>query len=61
MGGAKYGGGNFENRRYLTDGVNVMVCESAFHPRDDGRDGAPGVTCPTWRFLREGAIYVDNN
>ena len=44
VGGAKYGRGDFENRRYLTDGGNVLVCESAFHPRDGGRDGTPGVT-----------------
>ena len=55
MGGAKYGGGDLENRRYLTDGGNVLVCESVFNPRDGGRDGAPVVTRLSWRFLREGS------
>ena len=52
VGGKKYGGGDFENKRYLTDDGNILVCESTFHPEEEGRDKA-GVT---WRFLREGAI-----
>ena len=55
MGGEKYGGGDFENRRYLSDNGNILVCESTFHPREEGRDKAT----VTWRFLREGAIYGD--
>ncbi|KAL7554840.1 hypothetical protein ACHAWF_018389 [Thalassiosira exigua] len=55
VGGEKYGGGDFENRRYLTDGGNILVCESTFHPQDEGREEAR----VTWRFLREGAIYGD--
>jgi len=55
VGGRKYGGGDFENRRYLTDGGNILVCESTFHPKEEGREDA----AVTWRFLREGAIYGD--
>ena len=32
VGGEKYGGGDFENKRYLTDNGNILVCESTFHP-----------------------------
>ena len=69
VGGRKYGGGDFENRRYLTDGGNILVCESTFHPRGveegEGVGGGGGggqgqqareKACVTWRFLREGAI-----
>ncbi len=66
VGGRKYGGGDFENRRYLTDGGNILVCESTFHPRGEvGMEGGGGggqgkqareEACVTWRFLREGAI-----
>lgn len=67
VGGRKYGGGDFENRRYLTDGGNILVCESTFHPRGveegEGVGGGGGQgqqarekACVTWRFLREGAI-----
>lgn len=52
VGGKKYGGGDFENKRYLTDNGNILVCESTFHPEEEGRDDAK----VTWRFLREGAI-----
>ena len=43
MGGEKYGGGDFENKRYLTDNGNILVCESTFHPmgwEEDGREDA---------------------
>lgn len=62
-GGKKYGGGDFENKRYLTDNGNILVCESTFHPREDG--GGEGrengnekreKASVTWRFLRDGAI-----
>jgi len=56
VGGQKYGGGDFENRRYLTDEGNILVCESTFHPKEAGREDAK----VTWRFLREGAIYGDS-
>jgi len=58
VGGEKYGGGDFENKRYLTDNGNILVCESTFHPmgwEEDGREDA----FVKWRFLREGAIYGD--
>ena len=67
LGGARYGGGDFESRRSLTDGGNLLACESAFHPRTRNRPGreegprgpGPGPARVTWRFLREGAIYGD--
>jgi hypothetical protein len=56
----KYGGGDFENKRYLKDNGNILVCESTFHPRDLEGEGGQGQererACVTWRFLREGAI-----
>jgi len=33
VGGKKYGGGDFETKRFLTDNGNILVCESTFHPR----------------------------
>ena len=46
----KYGGGDFESRRYLEDGGRFLVCESTFHPREKDRKDAS----VTWRFLRNG-------
>jgi hypothetical protein len=43
----KYGGGDFESRRYL-DG-DMLVCESTFHPADASREKAS----ITWRFKRQ--------
>jgi hypothetical protein len=48
----KYGGGEFESKRYLEDGGNVLVCESTFHPADPSREKAH----VTWRFQRQGAV-----
>lgn len=45
----KYGGGDFESKRYLEDGGNSMVCESIFHPKQEGRREAR----LTWKFLRK--------
>ena len=62
VGGTRYGGGDFENKRYLSDNGNILVCESTFHPREDGNGGEKTngqereKACVTWRFLREGAI-----
>ena len=62
VGGTRYGGGDFENKRYLSDNGNILVCESTFHPREDGNreEKTNGEerekACVTWRFLREGAI-----
>lgn len=47
--------GDFENKRYLSDNGNILICESTFHPNEEGREDAT----VTWRFLREGAIYGD--
>jgi len=55
VGGKKYGGGDFENRRFLADDGNILVCESIFHPTESDREKAT----VTWRFLRDGAIYGD--
>ena len=60
----KYGGGDFENKRYLKDNGNILVCESTFHPRELEGEGGQGQirekACVTWRFLREGAIVRHN-
>ena len=60
----KYGGGDFENKRYLKDNGNMLICESTFHPRDLEGDGGHGQVrekaSVTWRFLREGAIVRQN-
>jgi hypothetical protein len=50
----KYGGGDFESRRYLEDGGRVLVCESTFHPREKDRKDAS----VTWRFLRNGEQFA---
>eukprot|EP00978_Attheya_sp_CCMP212_P014549 scaffold37100_cov52-Attheya_sp.AAC.2 len=50
-GGKKYGGGDFESLRYLEQDGDVYVCESIFHPSEEGRDSLS----LTWKFLREGA------
>jgi hypothetical protein len=46
----KYGGGDFESKRYLENNGNVFVCETKFHPRDAAREKAE----VTWRFSRQG-------
>jgi len=47
-GGKKYGGGDFESKRYLLDNGNTLVCESTFHPRDSEKSPAR----ITWKFAR---------
>jgi hypothetical protein len=47
----KYGGGEFESKRYLEDDGNVLVCESIFHPTDPSREKAE----VRWRFQRQEA------
>mmetsp|Transcript_25100 Transcript_25100/g.35155 ORF Transcript_25100/g.35155 Transcript_25100/m.35155 type:complete len:525 (+) Transcript_25100:139-1713(+) len=49
-GGVKYGGGDFESKRYLEQDGKVLVCESTFHPKDTTRSKAQIA----WRFLRTG-------
>ena len=44
-GGMKYGGGDHESRRYLTDNGATLVCESIFH-------GATTTAEVTWRYTR---------
>jgi hypothetical protein len=46
----KYGGGDFESKRYLEQDGKVFVCETTFHPIDGSREKAK----VTWRFLRQG-------
>ena len=46
----KYGGGDFEARRYLEQDGTVLVCETTFHPHNARRE-RPHVT---WRFLKNG-------
>lgn len=48
---SKYGGGDFESKRYLEQNGKVLVCESVFHPQDETREKAK----VTWKFLRKGA------
>ncbi len=43
----KYGGGDFESRRYLKDGGETLVCESVFHP-SEGKE--PAVI--KWTFTK---------
>ena len=47
----KFGGGDFESRRYLEQNGKILVCETVFHHRDTNIPD----TCVTWRFLRNGA------
>ena len=49
IGGKKYGGGDFESLRYLSENGNVLVCESTFHPSDTTKQKAQ----VTWRFRRD--------
>ena len=43
----KYGGGDFESKRYLEDDGNTLICESIFHPKE-GKE--PAVI--KWTFTR---------
>jgi hypothetical protein len=48
----KYGGGDFESKRFLEKkdrNNDVLVCESTFHPKDPKREKAK----VTWRFTRQ--------
>jgi hypothetical protein len=47
----KYGGGDFESKRFLEkkDRNDILVCESTFHPNDPKREKAK----VTWRFTRQ--------
>jgi len=47
---SKYGGGDFESLRYLTDD-DVLVCESTFHPSDSKNKREAAKV--TWRFKRQ--------
>mmetsp|Transcript_17504 Transcript_17504/g.24142 ORF Transcript_17504/g.24142 Transcript_17504/m.24142 type:complete len:534 (-) Transcript_17504:22-1623(-) len=47
-GGKKYGGGDFESKRYLEGDGKYLVCESKFHPEEEGRE----ESAITWRFER---------
>jgi len=49
-GGKKYGGGDFESRRYLENDGNTLICESTFHPKEEGTE--PAVI--KWTFNRAG-------
>jgi len=46
----KYGGGDFESRRFLEDEGKKLVCESYFHPKN-GRDAAVAIR---WVFEKVG-------
>lgn len=45
----KYGGGDFESRRYLSDKGDTLICESIFHPHGREKDKA----AITWTFKKE--------
>lgn len=45
----KYGGGDFESKRYLEDDGSTLVCETIFHPKQEGREKAR----VTWKFVRK--------
>lgn len=45
---SKYGGGDFESRRYLED-ANTLACESVFHPRNRDEKEVASVV---WKFTR---------
>jgi len=54
LGTKKYGGGDFESRRYLVDGGETLVCESIFHPtnkKKTGKDKDKGML--VWKFVRD--------
>lgn len=44
----KYGGGDFQSKRYLESDGDVLVCESMFIPNGSGKE-IPSIT---WRFKR---------
>ena len=44
----KYGGGDFQSKRYLESDGNVLVCESMFIPNGSGKE-IPSIT---WKFKR---------
>lgn len=43
----KYGGGDFESRRYLEDDGNTLICESEFHPK-----GGESQAVIKWTFKK---------
>jgi hypothetical protein len=45
----KYGGGDFESRRYLEEKGEVLVCETVFHPSDASRKKANII----WKFRKQ--------
>jgi hypothetical protein len=47
----KYGGGDFESKRYLEEDGKVLVTESTFHPANKKDRKQVGIT---WRFLKDG-------
>lgn len=47
-------GGAFESRRYLENDGNVYVCETTFHPDEEGGE----KSYLKWKFLREGSAFM---
>lgn len=47
---SKYGGGDFESKRYLEEDGKVLVTESTFHPNEKDREDV-GII---WRFIKDG-------
>eukprot|EP00559_Dactyliosolen_fragilissimus_P007211 CAMPEP_0184864072 /NCGR_PEP_ID=MMETSP0580-20130426/13593_1 /TAXON_ID=1118495 /ORGANISM="Dactyliosolen fragilissimus" /LENGTH=267 /DNA_ID=CAMNT_0027362703 /DNA_START=684 /DNA_END=1487 /DNA_ORIENTATION=+ len=48
LGGKKFGGGDFESRRYLVDDGKGLICKSVFHPKDKKSEDAT----ISWKFKR---------
>jgi len=51
LGTKKYGGGDFESRRYLVDEGKTLVCESKWHPKKK-RKNKENKTL-VWHFVRD--------
>jgi len=49
LGITRYGGGDFEARRYFVNGGKSLICESTFHFKSKTKDKAK----ITWNFVRE--------
>ena len=48
----RYGGGDFESRRYLEDNGNILVCESIFHPDSNTNMKNKEKATIRWKFQR---------
>jgi len=51
LGTKKYGGGDFESRRYLVDEGKTLVCESKWHPKKKKKNKENKTL--VWHFVRD--------